>query len=247
MRRIQLVKEIPPSTQAGFPISPIANMESSRSGCVVDPPRFSLKQIKFHGLHQVFSVHLSCPRRAFWLMAILASMALLLTWSSNRVHYLLSWPVHTKLHILYSPNLTFPAVTLCNNNLVLLRRMSRADLHLSGYWLGLLNKNLQPAPAVQTLLWDPQWLWLGNLLDFSHYLPPLPPQEQSTQRLLDRLGHQLEEMLLSCHFQGERCGPHNFTTVSQDGGKGTLGEDNRQLLGPALAKLLFQQTVDVLA
>ncbi|XP_013926403.1 PREDICTED: acid-sensing ion channel 1-like [Thamnophis sirtalis] len=219
MRRIQLVKEIHPSTQAGFSISPIANMESSRSGCVVDPPRFSLKQIKFHGLHQVFSVHLSCPHRAFWLMAILASMALLLTWSSNRIHYLLSWPVHTKLHILYSPNLTFPAVTLCNNNLVLLRRMSRADLHLGGYWLGLLNKNLQPAPAVQTLLWDAQWLWLGNLLDFSHYLPPLPPQEQSTHRWLDRLGHQLEEMLLSCHFQGERCGPHNFTTVFTRYGK----------------------------
>jgi hypothetical protein len=33
-------------------------------------------------------------------------------------------------------------------------------------------------------------------------------------QLLDRLGHQMEEMLLYCRFQGEVCGPRNFSTVS---------------------------------
>ncbi|XP_042310059.1 acid-sensing ion channel 1 isoform X3 [Sceloporus undulatus] len=180
---------------------------------------FSLRQTTFHGLRHVFSPHLSCPHRAFWLMAFLASLALLLTWSSNRIHYLFSWPVQTKVHLLYGRNLTFPAVTLCNSNLLRVRRMSRADLHLGGYWLGLLRKNLQPVPAIWTLLKDPRWLWLGALLNFSHYLPPSPPEDQSTRHLLDRLGHQLEEMLLSCRFQGQHCGPHNFTTVFTRYGK----------------------------
>lgn len=34
------------------------------------------------------------------------------------------------------------------------------------------------------------------------------------RQLLDRLGHQLEEMLLYCRYQGELCGPRNFSTVS---------------------------------
>lgn len=34
------------------------------------------------------------------------------------------------------------------------------------------------------------------------------------RQLLDRLGHQLEEMLLYCRFQGQLCGPRNFSTVS---------------------------------
>lgn len=195
-------------------------MESSWTGRIMDPSLSFLEQTKFHGLRHVFSVHLSCPHRAFWLVAFLTSLALLFTWSSDRIRYLLSWPVHTKVHLFYSRNLTFPAVTLCNKNPLLLRRMSRADFHLSGYWLGLLNKNFHPVPATWALLRDPRWLWLGSLLNYSHYLPPPLLQEQSTRHLLDKLGHQLEEMLLSCHFQGERCGPHNFTTVSQGRGLG---------------------------
>ncbi|XP_019411964.1 PREDICTED: acid-sensing ion channel 1 isoform X2 [Crocodylus porosus] len=187
-------------------------------GSLQDVAAFLLEQTKFHGLRYVFSGRLSCPRRAFWALAILASLALLLTWSSNRIRYLLSSPVHTKVHVAYARNLTFPAVTICNNNLLLLRRMGRADLHLAGYWLGLLTQRLRPEPAARELLREERWRWLEKLLDFSHYLPP-PPQGHNTLHLLDRLGHQLEEMLLSCRFRGERCGPHDFTTVFTRYGK----------------------------
>ncbi|KFO25613.1 hypothetical protein H920_13121 [Fukomys damarensis] len=33
---------------------------------------------------------------------------------------------------------------------------------------------------------------------------------------MDRLGHQLEDMLLSCKYRGELCGPHNFSSLGQD-------------------------------
>ncbi|EMP25390.1 hypothetical protein UY3_17538 [Chelonia mydas] len=30
---------------------------------------------------------------------------------------------------------------------------------------------------------------------------------------MDRLGHQLEDMLLSCKYRGELCGPQNFSAL----------------------------------
>ena len=29
----------------------------------------------------------------------------------------------------------------------------------------------------------------------------------------NRVGHQLEDMLISCVYRGEECGPANFTTI----------------------------------
>nr|XP_033794442.1 acid-sensing ion channel 1 isoform X1 [Geotrypetes seraphini] len=179
---------------------------------------FYLQQTKIHGLKYIFSGRLSCQRRGVWLLALLLSVALLLTWSSNRIRYLLSSPVHTRVQVRYAQSLTFPAITFCNNNLLLLRRMTKADLYLTGYWLGLLNRELHLQPPARHLLKDRQWAWLKRLLDFSYYLPPRQ-QDDLVAQLLDRLGHQLEEMLLFCKFQGEPCGPQNFSTVFTRYGK----------------------------
>ncbi|XP_021565671.1 acid-sensing ion channel 2-like, partial [Carlito syrichta] len=50
---------------------------------------------------------------------------------------------------------------------------------------------------------------------------------------MDRLGHQLEDMLLSCKYRGELCGPHNFSSVFTKYGKCYMfnsGEDGKPLL-----------------
>uniref|UniRef100_A0A3B4DJK1 Acid sensing ion channel subunit 1 n=1 Tax=Pygocentrus nattereri TaxID=42514 RepID=A0A3B4DJK1_PYGNA len=144
-----------------------------------------------HGVRHVF-LAASPPRRAAWLLAFVASLALLFTWSSNRVRYLLSAPVYTRAHVTHARRLTFPAVTICNRNLVRPRRMTKPDA-------------LAQTPA------------------------PTPTMRQ----LLDRLGHQLEEMLLQCRFQGELCGPRNFSTIFTRYGKCytfNSGQDGRPLL-----------------
>lgn len=64
--------------------------------------------------------------------------------------------------------------------------------------------------AVKELPWSP----LSRILDFNHFLPPPRESQPSMLQLLDRLGHQLEEMLLYCRYQGQLCGPRNFSTVS---------------------------------
>uniref|UniRef100_A0A673YW62 Acid-sensing ion channel 1 n=1 Tax=Salmo trutta TaxID=8032 RepID=A0A673YW62_SALTR len=60
-----------------------------------------------------------------------------------------------------------------------------------------------------------------------------PGSQPSMLQLLDRLGHQMEEMLLYCRFQGEVCGPRNFSTIFTRYGKCytfNSGQDNRPLL-----------------
>ncbi|XP_043939754.1 acid-sensing ion channel 1 [Protopterus annectens] len=180
--------------------------------------RILLNHSTFHGIKYIFSGRLSCSRRIIWLLAFMISLGLLFTWSSNRLRYLLSSPVHTKVHVVYAKNLTFPAVTICNNNLLLLRRMTKSDLYLTGYWLGLLDEKLKVRPVAREILNDERWKWLEKFLDFSFYLPPRD-KDNVMFHLIDRLGHQIEEMLLECKFQGDLCGPHNFSTVFTRYGK----------------------------
>uniref|UniRef100_A0AAV2M891 Uncharacterized protein n=1 Tax=Knipowitschia caucasica TaxID=637954 RepID=A0AAV2M891_KNICA len=181
-----------------------------------------LKHTTLHGLRHIF-LSGSYPRRLAWLLAFLAALVLLFAWSSNRVRYLLSSPVHTKAHMVYAKRLVFPAVTICNQNLLLPRRMKKTDIFSAGRWLGLLGRNWQVSPAAREALsgvdgdadvgGEPPWSPLSRILDFNHFLPPPRETQPSMRQLLDRLGHQLEEMLLSCRFQGELCGPRNFSTV----------------------------------
>lgn len=193
-----------------------------RAGSLTEAGKLFLKHTTFHGLRHIF-LSGSYPRRVAWLLAFLAALVLLFTWSSNRVRYLLSSPVYTKAHMVYAKRLVFPAVTICNQNLLLPRRMKKTDIFSAGRWLGLLGRNWQMSPAARDALAslngdatgsEPPWSPLSRILDFNHFLPPPRESQPSMRQLLDRLGHQLEEMLLSCRFQGELCGPRNFSTVS---------------------------------
>lgn len=194
-------------------------------GSLAEAGKLFLKHTTLHGLRHIF-LSGSYPRRVAWLLAFLAALTLLFTWSSNRVRYLLSSPVYTKAHMVYAKRLVFPAVTICNQNLLLPRRMKKTDIFSAGRWLGLLGRNWQVSPAAREVLTplrgdggvragdEPPWPSLTRILDFNHFLPPPRESQPSMKQLLDRLGHQLEEMLLYCRYQGELCGPRNFSTVS---------------------------------
>ncbi|XP_035376513.1 acid-sensing ion channel 1B isoform X2 [Electrophorus electricus] len=216
--------------------------KSRKGGSLHEAGKFFLKHTTFHGLRHIF-LSGSYPRRVAWLLAFLTALALLFTWSSNRVRYLLSSPVYTKAHMVYAKRLVFPAVTICNQNLLLPRRMKKPDIFSAGRWLGLLGKNWQLSAGAREALTtqgdgssignEPPWSPLSRVLDFNHFLPPPRESQPSMRKLLDRLGHQLEEMLLYCRFQGELCGPRNFSTIFTRYGKCytfNSGQDGRPLL-----------------
>ncbi|XP_069046905.1 acid-sensing ion channel 1C-like [Lepisosteus oculatus] len=169
-----------------------------------------VKNTKLHGLKYVFARDSSKPRRLLWLLAFFACVGLLSTWSWNRIYYLLSYPAVTKIHMLWAQNLSFPAVTLCNHNLFRMSSLTKMDLYYSGYWLDLLHYNHSVNEKSLQVLREDRRKMVLNLVDFSQYAPP-PHFQVNTTEMISRLGHQIEDMLLECKFQGENCTFKNFT------------------------------------
>ncbi|CAM4532756.1 unnamed protein product, partial [Lepidochelys olivacea] len=169
-----------------------------------------LRVTKIHGLHHMGSHWQSRPRCLLWGLAFLLSLGLLGTWSSNRVGYLLSCPVQSRVRMERAAGLRFPAVTLCNHNPVRFPRLTKPDLYSAGQWLGLAGENRALLPGLLEGLPHAQRRWLSRLANYSRFLPPRP-SEGTMPSLFHRLGHQIEDMLLACRFRGEPCGPQHFT------------------------------------
>ncbi len=168
---------------------------------------------KVHGLKQAFSPYKSKTQRLFWLLAIFVCLGLFFTWSWNRILYLVSYPAVTKIYMVWSHNMTFPAVTFCNHNLLRVSSLTKADLYHSGYWMDIMHLNhTVNRQSVSMLKHSRHRERMLHLLDFSNYSPP-PDYQLNTTEMIDRLGHQLEDMLLDCRFRGENCTYKNFTPV----------------------------------
>ncbi|KAG5838995.1 hypothetical protein ANANG_G00229660 [Anguilla anguilla] len=211
------------------------DLRRARGESLAEVGKLFLKRTSLHGLAHIF-LSGSYLRRLAWLLAFLVSLALLFSWSSNRVQYFLSYPVYTKAHVLHARRLVFPVVTICNVNLLLPRRMKRSEVFVAGQWLGLIGKNWQISAGAREALKnnsESPWTPFSRIVDFSRFLPPPGGSQPSTGQLLDRIGHQLEEMLLHCRFQGRRCGHQNFSTIFTRYGKCysfNTGQDGRPLL-----------------
>lgn len=198
---------------------PINNGSKPQKACF--QRKFSITKItlafvfrtKVHGLRYVFAPDKSKPRRFFWFLAISVCLALFFVWSWNRLLYLLSFPAITKIYMMWTNNMTFPAVTLCNQNLVRVSSLTKADLYHSGYWMDIVYANHSVnRQSVAMLKHSRHRERLMRLLDFSDYVPPHRFHLNTTE-MIGRLSHQLEDMLLECKFRGERCTHKNFTPV----------------------------------
>ncbi|XP_061605333.1 acid-sensing ion channel 2 isoform X1 [Phyllopteryx taeniolatus] len=177
-----------------------------------------LSQTHLHGLRQVCVPGGSLGRRVLWLLALCTSLGLLLSWSSNRLLHWMSFPTYTRVHTEWAKELAFPVVTICNNNPIRLYKLTKSDLYFAGHWLGLLLANRTVRPLVLDLLQEDRIGWFGKLSDFRLFLPPRN-FEGTNLEFMDRLSHQLDDMLLSCKYRGEPCGAHNFSSVFTRYGK----------------------------
>ncbi|XP_060758030.1 acid-sensing ion channel 2 [Neoarius graeffei] len=173
---------------------------------------------RLHGLRHACSPASSPIRRALWTLVLCTALGLLLSWSSNRVLHWLALPTATRVQMQWARQLDFPTITICNNNPVRLPHLTKSDLYFAGHWLGLLHANGTARSLVLELLHDERLAWFRKLSDFRLFLPPRRFPGTSLE-FLDRLGHQLDDMLLACKYRGEPCGAHNFSTVFTRYGK----------------------------
>ncbi|XP_042652905.1 acid-sensing ion channel 1 isoform X1 [Tyto alba] len=119
---------------------------------------------------------------------------------ADRIVYYLEYHHVTLLSEEESPAMTFPAVTFCNINRVRVSQLSHEDL-------------LYLAPLVD---YEP-----GMELGFTPAQSD-PWDEDEPLNLygfFNRTCHQLEDMLLSCSYRGEQCGPDDFVAVFTRYGK----------------------------
>ncbi|KFV71208.1 Acid-sensing ion channel 1, partial [Dryobates pubescens] len=153
-----------------------------------------------HGLSHIFAEGSLGARQALWALAFLLCLSLFLYQVADRIAYYLQYHHLTLLREEGSPQMTFPAVTFCNTNPARLSQLSRRDL-----------------------------LYLGPLLDYEPGMElgftPAQPGPGGEEEPLDLWGffnrtcHQLEDMLLSCSYRGQRCGPGDFVAVFTRYGK----------------------------
>uniref|UniRef100_A0A3B5MFA4 Si:dkey-57c15.1 n=1 Tax=Xiphophorus couchianus TaxID=32473 RepID=A0A3B5MFA4_9TELE len=146
-----------------------------------------------HGISHMFTYERKYVKRSLWIVFFLASLGVLVMVCVDRVQFYFEYPHVTKLDEVAASMIVFPAVTFCNLNSFRFSQVTHNDLY-----------HVSPA-AKEALL---------ALLDFKNFLPPPLESQPSMKELLDRLGHQLEEMLLYCRYQGEPCGPRNFSIRS---------------------------------
>nr|XP_025970096.1 acid-sensing ion channel 1B-like [Dromaius novaehollandiae] len=149
-----------------------------------------------HGLSHIFVEGGLGARQALWALAFLLSLSVFLYQVADRIAYYLEYHHVTLLREEESPAMTFPAVTFCNVNRARLSQLSPGDL-------------LYLAPLVA---YEPA---------AEPGFAPAPPGTGADDEPLNLYGffnrtcHRLEDMLLSCSYRGERCGPGDFAAVSK--------------------------------
>ncbi|XP_077303963.1 acid-sensing ion channel 4 isoform X2 [Lithobates pipiens] len=71
-----------------------------------------LRTTNIHGLSHLRSLY-SLFHRLLWMAAFIASFCLFFTWSLEHFYYLLSYPTHTNVKMIWARQLNFPSVTFC--------------------------------------------------------------------------------------------------------------------------------------
>ncbi|KQK74778.1 Amiloride-sensitive cation channel 2, neuronal [Amazona aestiva] len=173
--------------------------EEEDAGAATDFVAFA-SSCTLHGLSHIFVEGSLGARQALWALAFLLSLSVFLYQVADRIVYYLEYHHVTLLSEEESPEMTFPAVTFCNINRVRVSQLSHEDL-------------LYLAPLID---YEP-----GMELGFT---PAQPGPEEEDEPLnlyvfFNRTCHQLEDMLLSCSYRGEQCGPGDFAAVFTRYGK----------------------------
>lgn len=166
-----------------------------------------------HGVNHIFRHGSLSLRRVLWALFFLGSLGLLLVVCMERVTYFFTYPHVTRLDEVAAPNLTFPAITICNLNEFRFSRITRNDLYHVGQLLALLSDRYE---VRSPHLAEPQLLAaLRDKANFRHF--KAKPFDMAD--FYNRTGHDMAEMLLQCSFRGADCGAQNFTAVSAAPGR----------------------------
>lgn len=145
-----------------------------------------------HGFHFLFDSN-STVRRILWLILMLACLVILALFVRENYFKLLRHESLVTKDIEHSKRLLFPAVSICNQNMLLKSKIQDTDAQL--YLDGI--DYLVPANPGDD---DTQQASSGVRASFD------------IEKAVREAGHNLTAMLKFCSWRGEKCGAENFTT-----------------------------------
>ncbi|XP_046354020.2 amiloride-sensitive sodium channel subunit gamma-like [Haliotis rufescens] len=178
-----------------------------------------------HGLARIVGKP-GLTRRMFWILAVLAGagVAVYNIWTIFIAFG--TREVSTVVSLEYNTKLRFPAITICNINAAKKSKLMNVS---SNYDFDIGEKKTVSSEVPEADSPEPiEALGISDVTDtpitvdtstpsgsysqeyrealsFQQALSNLPP------RVRTNIGHQLEDMLIECSYQGKRCTPRNFT------------------------------------
>ncbi|XP_026862239.2 acid-sensing ion channel 1A isoform X1 [Electrophorus electricus] len=166
-----------------------------------------------HGLAHIFSSDRVTAKCCTWMLLFLSSLGFLFYVCVDRIHFYLEYPHVTKLDEIAAPVMVFPAITICNLNSFRFSKVTRNDLYHAGELLALLNSRYEIRDA--HLVEESALEALKIKADFQNF----KPRPFNMHEFYNRTGHDIRDMLLSCHFRGLPCQPEDFKVVFTRYGK----------------------------
>lgn len=145
-----------------------------------------------HGFHFLSDSN-SSVRRILWLILMIVCLAILAVTVKENYSKLLRYESLVTKDVEHSKRLLFPAVSICNQNMLLKSKIQGTDaqLYLDGidYFktANMRGVSTQQAPRGVSASFD-------------------------IEKAVREAGHNLTAMLKFCRWRGEKCGAENFTT-----------------------------------
>nr|XP_009674531.1 PREDICTED: acid-sensing ion channel 4 [Struthio camelus australis] len=146
-----------------------------------------------HGLGHICRSGRLGVRQTLWAFAFLASLAFFLYQAAKSALLYLEHPHVMALDEEAIREMVFPAITICNINRYRHSALTDADIFHLANMTGLPPKDRDGHKATDLLYPDP------DMAD-----------------IVNRTGHQLDDMLKSCNFSGENCSSRDFAVSDVD-------------------------------
>ena len=169
--------------------------------CSDDSTKFRkyIESTTTHGVVRVFTGK-SKVRRLFWALVVLVAAGVCLYNIVNRIIYLASDPTSTTVTTKSNKDgIVFPAVTICNLNIIKRSEFAR-------------SVNESELMALDQLFFAADQVCENHTV-FNDYLSTVIPNSFSYRRLQDVARHRAEDMIVECSYAGEECSYADFSEV----------------------------------